>query len=412
MTWAAVALAVLAGLAGSVQVAVMGRFGARIGTVEALTFATAVQLLLAGLILLAVRQGTGGLGGAFRSPPWLWAGGLMGLLIVFTVTFAQPRIGATATIGILIAGQLAMGAAIDRFGLFGVDQIAISWPRAARHRPARGRRSTVARQVSPRGKMWTALWAVYIIWGSTYLAIAVAGETIPPLLAVSTRFVFAGAIMAAVVSGAARRCASRAARFASCALVGCLLPGANAVLFFAEREVPIGVASLLIASVPLLVVVLRLLGRERLPASALAGVGVGFVGVAILAQPSSGASVGGIAALHPLGDHVGGRLGRIEPAADAGRPVHRDRLGDARRRRLDAPVRNRDGRLVHSVGVRRSSRGSTWSRSARWSATPPTSGCSRTHRSASRLDLCLREPGRGDHPRRPLPRRGPDGAGS
>ena len=130
MTGAAVALAVLAGLGGSVQVAVMGRFGARIGTVEALTFATAVQLLLAGLILLAVRQGTGGLGGAFRSPPWLWAGGLMGLLIVFTVTFAQPRIGATATIGILIAGQLAMGAAIDRFGLFGVDQIAISWPRA------------------------------------------------------------------------------------------------------------------------------------------------------------------------------------------------------------------------------------------------------------------------------------------
>ena len=130
MTGAAVALAVLAGLAGSVQVAVMGRFGTRIGTVEALTFATAVELLLAGLILLAVRQGTGGLGGAFSSPPWLWAGGLMGLLIVFTVTFAQPRIGATATIGILIAGQLAMGAAIDRFGLFGVDQIAISWTRA------------------------------------------------------------------------------------------------------------------------------------------------------------------------------------------------------------------------------------------------------------------------------------------
>jgi len=142
--------------------------------------------------------------------------------------------------------------------------------------------------------MWTALWAVYIIWGSTYLAIAVAGETIPPLLAVSTRFVFAGLIMAAVVSGrgATMRVSRRA--FASCALVGCLLPGANAVLFFAEQRVPIGVASLLIASVPLLVVVLRLLGRERLPATVLAGVGVGFVGVAILAQPSSGASVGGI----------------------------------------------------------------------------------------------------------------------
>ncbi len=107
----------------------MGRFGGRIGIVEALTFATAVQLLLAAVILLAARQGLGDLGGAFHSPPWLWAGGLMGLLVVFTITFAQPRIGATATIGILIAGQLAMGAAIDRFGLFGVDQIALSWPR-------------------------------------------------------------------------------------------------------------------------------------------------------------------------------------------------------------------------------------------------------------------------------------------
>jgi transporter family-2 protein len=60
----------------------------------------------------------------------MWLGGLMGLVVVFTITFAQPRIGATATIGILIAGQLVMGAVIDRYGLFGVDQIAISWPRA------------------------------------------------------------------------------------------------------------------------------------------------------------------------------------------------------------------------------------------------------------------------------------------
>lgn len=49
--------------------------------------------------------------------------------MVFSITFAQQRIGATATIGILIAGQLAMGAVIDRFGLFGVERIAISPPR-------------------------------------------------------------------------------------------------------------------------------------------------------------------------------------------------------------------------------------------------------------------------------------------
>jgi transporter family-2 protein len=125
----AVALATLAGLAGSVQVAVMGRFGGRVGVVEALAFATGVQLLLATVILLVSRQGFGRLGTALSVPPWMWIGGLMGLTVVFSITFAQPRIGATATIGILIAGQLVMGAVIDRYGLFGVDQIALTWPR-------------------------------------------------------------------------------------------------------------------------------------------------------------------------------------------------------------------------------------------------------------------------------------------
>jgi transporter family-2 protein len=125
----AVGLATLAGLAGSVQVAVMGRFGGRVGIVEALTFATAIQLILATVILLVSRQGTGRLGSAFSAPPWMWIGGLMGLIVVVSITFAQPRIGATATIGILIAGQLLMGAIIDRYGLFGVDEIALSTPR-------------------------------------------------------------------------------------------------------------------------------------------------------------------------------------------------------------------------------------------------------------------------------------------
>jgi drug/metabolite transporter (DMT)-like permease len=148
--------------------------------------------------------------------------------------------------------------------------------------------------MSHRAKVWTALWAVYIIWGSTYLAIKITIDTMPPLLAVSTRFVLAGAIMAAIVHlrGASLRIAPRA--LASCVLIGLLLPGANAVLFFAERDVPTGLASLIIASVPLWVVVLRLLARERMPAVALAGVGVGFAGVAVLVRPSGGATAVGI----------------------------------------------------------------------------------------------------------------------
>jgi drug/metabolite transporter (DMT)-like permease len=142
--------------------------------------------------------------------------------------------------------------------------------------------------------VWTALGTVYVIWGSTYLAIAVTGETIAPLFAVSTRFITAGALMAGIVAlrGGSLRIERRA--FVSCVVIGLLLPGANAVLFFAERTVPTGLASLIIASVPLWIVVLRLLGGERLSWRALAAVGVGFAGVAVIAQPSGGATTLGI----------------------------------------------------------------------------------------------------------------------
>jgi len=144
-------------------------------------------------------------------------------------------------------------------------------------------------------KVWTALVTVYVIWGSTYLGIAVAGETIPPLFAASTRFITAGTLMAVVVRsrGGSLRMSRRA--FGSCVVVGILLPGANSVLFFAERNVPTGLASLIIASVPLWVALLRLGGRERMPWQVLAGIGVGFAGVAVLAQPSGGAKTSGIA---------------------------------------------------------------------------------------------------------------------
>jgi drug/metabolite transporter (DMT)-like permease len=148
--------------------------------------------------------------------------------------------------------------------------------------------------VSHRTKVWTALATVYVIWGSTYLGIYYAGATIPPLFAASTRFMTAGVLMAGVVlfRGGTLRISRTALR--SVVVVGILLPGANAVLFFAERNVPTGLASLIIASVPLWLVVLRLAGGERLPWPVAAGVGVGFVGVAVLARPSGGATSWGI----------------------------------------------------------------------------------------------------------------------
>ena len=126
---AAATLAVAAGLAGSVQVAVMSRLGERIGVLEALGFSAALTAVLAFVVLLLARHSVAGFGRAVHAPWWMLLGGVMGLLIVFTVTYAWPRIGVAATVGILIAGQLVAGAAIDRWGLFGSDRIALHWPR-------------------------------------------------------------------------------------------------------------------------------------------------------------------------------------------------------------------------------------------------------------------------------------------
>jgi transporter family-2 protein len=125
----AAGLAVAAGLAGSIQVAVMSRLGERIGVLEALAFSTALTAGVALVVLVLARQSVAGFDRAVHQPWWMLIGGLMGLLIVFTVTYSGPRIGVTATVGILIAGQLAMGAAIDRWGLFGSERIALHWPR-------------------------------------------------------------------------------------------------------------------------------------------------------------------------------------------------------------------------------------------------------------------------------------------
>ena len=118
-----------AGLAGSIQVALMSRLGERIGVLEALAFSTVLTAGIAFVILVLARASLAGFERAVHQPWWMLLGGVMGLVIVFSITYAGPRIGVTATVGILIAGQLIMGAAIDRFGLFGSERIALHWPR-------------------------------------------------------------------------------------------------------------------------------------------------------------------------------------------------------------------------------------------------------------------------------------------
>jgi len=127
----AVFLSVLAGLAGAVQVAMMSQLGDRITVAGALAFALLVSAVVAFLILVVAQQSVRAYVDAFHQPKWMLLGGLAGLFIVFTITYAGSRIGVAATVGILIAGQLVAGAAIDRWGLMGSEKIPLDAYRVA-----------------------------------------------------------------------------------------------------------------------------------------------------------------------------------------------------------------------------------------------------------------------------------------
>ena len=144
--------------------------------------------------------------------------------------------------------------------------------------------------------IWIALATVYVIWGSTYLAIAIAVQTLPPLFSAGLRFCLAGLVLLGFI--AVRR-GLRVTRdqLLAAATVGLLLIfGGNGFVVLAERTVPSGLTALIVASVPLWIVILRRIAGDRIHLSTFIGVAVGFAGVAYLVVPrgASGADLGGI----------------------------------------------------------------------------------------------------------------------
>ena len=136
-------------------------------------------------------------------------------------------------------------------------------------------------------QVWLGLWIVYIVWGSTYLAIRVVVETVPPFLSAGVRFAVAGALMLAFLAWRRGPGVLRPARpqLLACLAVGTLLMGANAVVSVAEVDVPSSMAALLIASVPLWVILYRRALGDRVAAVSVIAVLIGFAGVAILLLP-------------------------------------------------------------------------------------------------------------------------------
>jgi drug/metabolite transporter (DMT)-like permease len=140
--------------------------------------------------------------------------------------------------------------------------------------------------------VWAALVAVYVVWGSTYLAIRVTVRTIPPLLSASVRFLVAGALLYlwSVRRGDTDGDRPTTAHWRSAAIIGAvMLFGGNGLVSLAEQTVPSGLAALLLASIPLWMVVIRLLVlREKSGWVEVAGLLLGFGGIVLLVDPFGG----------------------------------------------------------------------------------------------------------------------------
>ncbi|GAA2216949.1 drug/metabolite exporter YedA [Micromonospora olivasterospora] len=166
---------------------------------------------------------------------------------------------------------------------------------------------------------------MYVLWGSTYLAIQVAVESLPALASAGLRFAAAAAVLGLVLRVRRGPGALRVDRrqLASAALVGVLLlAGGNGLVVLAESgppgtAVPSGVAALLVAIVPLLVVLLRAATGDRPRFWTFAGVSVGFLGLVLLVLPPGGSAavplVGALtvvagAACWSVGSLLSGRL--------------------------------------------------------------------------------------------------------
>jgi drug/metabolite transporter (DMT)-like permease len=151
-----------------------------------------------------------------------------------------------------------------------------------------------------RGRIIAAFAAVYVIWGSTYLAILYAIETLPPFLMAGVRFLIAGSLLFGWSMARARRGPTRREWQAALIIGGLLLLGGNGAVVWAEQTISSGVAALLVAGTPCWMVLLDWLwqGAARPGPRTVTGLLLGFGGIALLVGPSA---LSGQATIHLTG---------------------------------------------------------------------------------------------------------------
>jgi drug/metabolite transporter (DMT)-like permease len=152
-----------------------------------------------------------------------------------------------------------------------------------------------------KSKIWLALLALYIVWGSTYLGIKVAIETIPPFFHAGVRFLISGLILVIWQRAAGQPMPTRK-QWISTAIIGTLLLlGGNGLVAWAEQFIPSGIAALIIGSIPMFLVVAEAIrpGGVKPNWQAIVGLLIGFTGIFILVGPSN--ISGSTTKLNPLG---------------------------------------------------------------------------------------------------------------
>ena len=145
-----------------------------------------------------------------------------------------------------------------------------------------------------------AFTAVYLAWGSTYFAIRIGVGHVPPTVLAGVRFLIAGGGMLVMLAATGRLAATSARELRAIAIMAfTMLIGGNGLVVWAEQTVPSGMAALIVATVPIWMAGLAALppARERIPLAAVAGIVLGFLGVAVLVRPSGGGDLLGIAGL-------------------------------------------------------------------------------------------------------------------
>ncbi len=116
----AVLLGIGAGCLVGMQAPINSRLGRSVGTVQAATFSFLVGTVALVLVASFVQGGLGGLGNVGKAPRWALVGGLLGAVYVTVALVAVRTLGASSLTAVVIAGQLGMSVAIDRFGLLGI----------------------------------------------------------------------------------------------------------------------------------------------------------------------------------------------------------------------------------------------------------------------------------------------------